>query len=76
MNATRLKAERYITDGRGKQLGVLLDLKTYARLREAEEELADIRAYDAARPKALREVQMGQFATLAEFEAKRGRKAR
>ena len=34
--------EQFVTDAGGKRLGVLLDLATYERLREAEEELADI----------------------------------
>jgi hypothetical protein len=49
MKATALK-EQFLTDAGGKRAGVLLDLDTYERLREAEEELADIAAYDAARP--------------------------
>ena len=51
MKALVLQEEQFVTDGKGKRVGVLLDLKTYDRLREAEEELADVRAYDAARPK-------------------------
>ena len=55
------------------RVGVLLDLKTYDRLREAEEELADVRAYDAARPKAVADVKAGRFSTLADYRAKRGK---
>jgi hypothetical protein len=51
MKAFVLKDEQFVTDAKGRPVGVLLDLKTYERLREAEEDLADIRAYDAARPK-------------------------
>ena len=36
-------------------------------LREAEEDLADIRAYDAARPKVLAEKKIGQVASLSEY---------
>ena len=43
--------EQFVTDAKGKRMGVLLDLKTYAQMCEAQEELADIQAYDAARPK-------------------------
>ena len=65
--------EQFITTADGTRLGVLLDLKTYERLREAEEELADIRAYDTARPKVLAELEAGRFSTLVEYRAKRSR---
>ena len=52
---------------------MLLDLKTYERLREAEDELADIRAYDAAKPKVIRELKAGQFATFSEYRIKRSK---
>lgn len=45
----------------------LLDLKTYAQMREAQEELADIRAYDAARPKIGAELARGDFTTRADY---------
>jgi len=53
---------------------VVLDLKTYERLREAEEELADVRAYDAARPKIAVEVRAGRYSSLSDYEAKRSRR--
>ena len=71
MKALVLKDEQFVTDGKGKRVGVLLDLKTYDRLREAEEELADTRAYDAARPKAVADLKAGRFSTLADYRAKR-----
>ncbi len=74
MSTAILKKEQFITDPNGKRVGVLLDLKTYERLREAEEELADIQAYDAARAKVRAEVASGQCVTLAEYEARRPRK--
>jgi len=40
---------------------------------EAVEELADIRAYDAARPKVTAEVAAGDFVTLDQFVAQRRR---
>jgi hypothetical protein len=73
MKALVLKHEQFVTDGKGKRVGVLLDLKTYDRLREAEEELADVRSYDAARPKVLAEIKAGQFSTLTDYRAKRGK---
>ena len=74
MKTAVLKAEQFITDAEGKRVGVLLDLRAYERLREAEEELADIQAYDTAQPTARAEVASGQFATLGEYRAKRTRK--
>jgi len=73
MKASALKDGRFVTDAKGKPVGVLLDMKTYERLREAEEDLADIRAYDAARPKVLTEVKAGQVVSLAEYRARRSR---
>ena len=69
-----LKAEQFITDPAGNRVGVLLELRTYERLREAEEELADIRAYDTAQRTVRAEIASGQFATLAEYRAGRARK--
>jgi len=69
-----LKAEQFITNSAGKRVGVLLDLQAYARLREAEEELADIQAYDTAQPTARAEIAAGQFVTLAGYRAARARK--
>ncbi|CAN5789979.1 hypothetical protein BH18ACT11_BH18ACT11_12020 [soil metagenome] len=39
---------RYLTDDEGKRVGVVLDIKEYERLREIEDEMEDIRRYDAA----------------------------
>ena len=63
--------EQFLTDAKGKRTGVILDLVTYERLLEAEEELADIRAYDQASPKVLAEIAAGQFATLTEYRTRR-----
>lgn len=76
MKSAILKQEQFITDANGKRVGVLLDLKSYRRLKEAEEDLADIHAYDAAVPKIQAEVAAGQFATLTEYQAKRSRKGK
>ncbi len=40
--------EQFLTDYKGKQVGVLLDLRQYRKLLEQAEELDAIRAYDAA----------------------------
>jgi hypothetical protein len=69
-----LKAEQFITDAAGKRVGVLLDLRAYERLREAEEDLADIRACDSAQPTVRAEIASGQFVTFAEYRARQTRK--
>ena len=74
MKALALREEKFITNLNGKRVGVLLDLKAYQRLREAEEELDDIQAYDAARPKVAAELGSGRFVTLAQYRAGRARK--
>jgi PHD/YefM family antitoxin component YafN of YafNO toxin-antitoxin module len=63
--------KKFVTDTNGQRVGVLLDLQTYEHLREAEEELSDIRAYDAARPKVAGELAAGNFTTLARYRARR-----
>jgi hypothetical protein len=41
--------KHFITDDRGKQVGVLIDMAHYRRLLADLEELESIRAYDAAK---------------------------
>lgn len=76
MKAMAAKDELFLTDAKGKRTGVVLALSTYQRLREAEEELAEIQAYDAARPKVLSEIAAGHFTALGEYRAVRGRKSK
>jgi PHD/YefM family antitoxin component YafN of YafNO toxin-antitoxin module len=76
MKALVAKAEQFLTDANGKRTGVLLNLDTYERLREAEEELADIQTYDALRDRAHAEIAAGQFETLTSYRASRKRKAK
>jgi hypothetical protein len=73
MKALVLKEEQFVTDAKGNPVGVLLDLKTYERLREAEEDLADIRAYDAARPKVAADLKAGHVSTLTAYRTKRSK---
>ena len=49
---------------------------TYEHLREAENELADIHAYDALHDRAHSEIAAGQFVTLTSYRADRKRKAK
>ena len=71
MKALVLKDQQFVTDARGKRVGVLLDVKTYEHLRNAEEELADIHAYDAARPKVAADIKAGHVSSLSDYSAKR-----
>ena len=70
------KEEHFLPDAKGKRTGVLLNLDTYERLREAEEELADIHAYDALRDRAHSEIAAGQFTTLTSYRNDRKRRAK
>jgi hypothetical protein len=74
--STLVAKEQFLTDAKGKRTGVVLDLKTYQHLREAEEELADIQAYDALHERAHAEIAAGQFETLTSYRTSRKRKAK
>ncbi len=76
MRLLAAKEEQFLTDAKGKRTGVVLDLQTYEQLRAAEEELAEIRAYDALQDRAHSEIAAGQFATLSSYRAGRKRKAK
>ena len=76
MKVAAVKSEQFLTDANGKRTGVVLDLQTYAHIREAEEELADIQTYDALRDRAHSEVAAGQCDTLTSYRASRSRKAK
>ena len=76
MKALAAKEEQFLTDAKGKRTGVVLDLQTYEHLREAEEELADIHAYNALHDRAHSEIAAGQSVTLTSYRANRGRKAK
>jgi hypothetical protein len=43
------RAERFLVDEEGHKLGVVLDIAEYREMLEELEELASLRAYDAAR---------------------------
>jgi hypothetical protein len=76
MKTVAVKAGQFLTDAKGRRTAVVLDVRTYEQLREAEEELADIRAYDSLHDRAHSEVAAGQCATLTSYRASRGRKAK
>jgi hypothetical protein len=71
MKTVLAETEQFIVDTSGQRVGVVLDLPTYDRLREAEEELDDIRAYDAAAPRVKAEIARGDFITLADYKKAR-----
>jgi hypothetical protein len=58
--------ERYVTDENGCRVGVLLDIADYQRLLEELEELACIRAYDAAKASGDEAIPLEQ--AIAEIE--------
>jgi hypothetical protein len=70
------KEAQFLTDAKGKRTGIVIDLQTYDRLREAEEELAEIQAYDSTRDSAHAEIAASQFSTLAAYRAGRERKGK
>jgi hypothetical protein len=74
MKTLVVKEEQFLTDAKGKRTGVVLDLRTYQHLREAEEELADLQAYDSTRERAHAEIAAGQCSTLGAYRARRRRK--
>jgi hypothetical protein len=76
MKALVAKEEQFLTDAKGKRTGVLLNLATYQRLREAEEELADIQTYDALHDRAHSEITAGHSTPLTNYRANRRRKAK
>jgi len=76
MKAVVAKEGQFLTDAKGKRTGVVLDLKTYEHLREAEEELADIQAYDALHDRAHKEIAAGQFETLTSYRSSRKRRVK
>jgi hypothetical protein len=61
--------ERYLTDGQGNRVAVVLDIKEYQRLLDALEELEAIQAYDDA--KASNDEAIPLKVALAEIEQNR-----
>jgi hypothetical protein len=56
---TPIKEEQILTNAKGNRKAAGRDSKTYERLLEAEEELEDIRAYDALHDRAHSEIAAG-----------------
>jgi hypothetical protein len=76
MKTSAMKQERFLTDANGKCTGVVLNLEAYQRLLEAEEELADIHAYDSALPKVALDLKAGHYAILEQYRTGRNRKSK
>ncbi len=63
---------QFVTDTEGNRTAVILDMETYRQLVEAQEELEDIRAYDAAKAAGDEVIPFDQ--ALAEIEAQRSQR--
>ncbi len=63
---------QFVTDTEGNRTAVILDMETYRQLVEAQEELDDIRAYDAAKAAGDEVIPFDQ--ALAEIEAQRSQR--
>jgi hypothetical protein len=76
MKTLAIKPDQFLTDAKGNRTGVILDLQTYQHLRDAEEELADIQAYDSSAIRVHSQVAAGDYLTLSEYKTGRRRKAK
>lgn len=63
-------AERFLVDGEGNRVGVVLEMAQYEKLLQDLEELEAIRAYDAA--KASREEAIPFEQAIREIQQRRG----
>jgi len=61
--------ERYVVDKKGKPVSVLLDIRAYRKMLEELEELAAIRAYDAAKASGAKPIPFEK--AIAEIERAR-----
>ncbi len=62
--------ERYVVDGKGKRVAVLLDVSEYQGILEKLEELESIRAYDAAKKSKDKAIPFAQAVNEIEKERK------
>lgn len=65
-----LKSPQFVTDEKGRRIGVMLSIQSYEKLLAASEEAADVTTYRKARPKILAEIAKGEFKTLSEYRKK------
>jgi hypothetical protein len=66
----------FVTDPSGKQIGVMLDLRSYQSLLQSTEELKELREYDRAREKVYAEIARGEFTTIEELKKELSKKKR
>ena len=69
-----VKNKQYLTNQSGKRVGVILDMKTFEQIEDELDELACIRAYDAAKPEVDAAIKRGDYVTIQEYIAKRAAK--
>jgi hypothetical protein len=62
--------ERYVVDGQGNRISVVLDIADYQELLEELEELEAIRAYDAAKASGDQAIPFGQAIAAIESDRK------
>ena len=70
-SADPTSGEQFVKDAQGTPVAVVLDIATYERLREAEEDLADIRAFDEAWPAAQADLKNGDVIDLDDYVSQR-----
>ena len=66
-----VKAPQFVTDSKGRRIGVMLDLKSYDKLLAAAEDAADLKTYRRAKPRVDAEILKGDFVSLAELRRQR-----
>jgi hypothetical protein len=76
MKSPNLAGEQFVTDAEGRAVAVVLDIATYERLREAEEDLADLRAFDDALPQAETDLKTGNVISLDDYKANRASRSK
>ncbi|MBI5471636.1 MAG: hypothetical protein HY961_04765 [Ignavibacteriae bacterium] len=62
------RRREFIHDDRGKRIGVILDLATYNKMVEAQEDLDDIRDFKESAEQAMAEYRGGDYVTLLEYK--------
>ena len=67
MKSLVLKGEQFVTNAQGKRFGGLLDVRIYKRLREADEDLAGIHAYDTTHPRIQTKIVAGKVVSVADY---------
>lgn len=76
MKSPNVAGEQFVTDAEGRPVAVVLDIATYERLREAEEDLDDIRAFDEALPQAEADLKSGHVISLEDYKANRASRSK